>query len=161
MNELPICVQYIQALGPTVVAVVVGAVAGYVAWRQWRTAHDKLAFDLYEKRFKVYEAVESIISAATVHDPVTLEEFIEFHRAIIGAEFLFDGDTRDFIVKIGQMAWRARNAREQRERSGHHPQTDNLINEEEGIVSFLLGQEQALEKMFRPYLDLSRVGLAS
>jgi hypothetical protein len=48
---LPSCVQYIQALGPTFVAVVAAGIAGYIAWRQWRTAHDKLTFDLYEKRF--------------------------------------------------------------------------------------------------------------
>jgi hypothetical protein len=41
-------VQYIQALGPTVVAVVAAGIAGYIAWRQWRTAHDKLSFDLFE-----------------------------------------------------------------------------------------------------------------
>jgi hypothetical protein len=30
---------------------VLGLVAGYIAWRQWRTAHDRLILDLFERRF--------------------------------------------------------------------------------------------------------------
>jgi hypothetical protein len=40
---------------------------------QFKTAHDKLAFDLWEKRFNVYNAVQNVISAATVHGQVTPE----------------------------------------------------------------------------------------
>jgi hypothetical protein len=53
------------------------------------------------------------------------------------------------------------NARARRERSDDHPQADKLIDEEEDILSFLSGQEQAVEKRFRPYLDLSEAGLKS
>src|SRR6516165_2867269 len=81
MNELPYWVQYVQALGPTVVAVIAALIAGYIAWRQWRTAHgqwrtahDKLSFDLYEKRFAVYEATESFLTTAIVVGRITEED---------------------------------------------------------------------------------------
>jgi hypothetical protein len=33
-----------------------------------------------------------------------------FYEGIRGAEFLFDGKTRDFVMKIGDMAWKANSA---------------------------------------------------
>jgi hypothetical protein len=158
MGQLPSWVQYIQALGPTGIAIVAALIAGYIAWRQWRTAHDKLSFDLYEKRFAVYEAVKSLINAST--GGVIQKDLDEFYDGIRGAEFLFDGEARDFVMKIGDMAWRAKTTRAW-QRSGNHPQPDKLIDEEENILNFLSVQSEEIENVFKPYLDLSRAGLKS
>jgi len=81
MSELPYWIQSIQALGPTVVAIIAALIAGYIAWRQWRTAHrqwrtahDQLSFDLYEKRFAVYEATQSFLTTAIVVGRITEED---------------------------------------------------------------------------------------
>jgi hypothetical protein len=155
MTELPYWMQSIQALGPTVVAIVAAFIAGYIAWRQWRTAHDRLSFDLYEKRFAVYEAVKNIINTAYLHGGVTQGDLDAFYEGIRGAEFLFDGRTKNFVTNIRQMAWKASSARARRQRS----ETDKLIDEEQDILNFLSGQAEGLEDMFRPYLDLSKAGL--
>ena len=76
---------------------------------------------------------------------------------IRGAEFLFDGRTKDFVTNIRQMAWKASNARAWRQRS----ETDKLIDEEQDILDFLSGPSEGLEDIFRPYLDLSKAGLTS
>jgi hypothetical protein len=64
MDRLPWWEQHVQLLGPTVVAVIAALFALYIGLRQWKTAHDRLAFDLYEKRFAVYEAVKNLINTA-------------------------------------------------------------------------------------------------
>jgi hypothetical protein len=64
-------------------------------------------------------------------------------------------------MKIGDMAWRAQLARARREQSAHHPQTDKLIDEEEDILNFISVQTEAIEDVFKPYLDLSKAGLQS
>jgi hypothetical protein len=126
------------------------------------TMDDRLSFDLFEKRFAVYEAVQKLINAETVHGGANQEDLNAFYDGIRGAEFLFDGNTRNFVMNIGDMAWRARIARAWLDRQpGSHPQADRLIDEEGEIVGFLLGESQTLENMFRPYLDLSRAGLRS
>jgi len=170
MNQLPTCIQYIQALGPTLVAVVVGCVAGYIAWRQWRTAHDRLRFDLYEKRFAVYETVKKLSDEATMHvDPkaihgshVSPKDLHEFFNAIRGSEFLFDGDARKFLVNIQDMNWEATNTLA---RLGRSPKHDRVTVETEieqlRIVRFLADHNKVLEDLFRPYIDLSKVGLTS
>jgi hypothetical protein len=159
MSQLPYWVQYVQVLGPTVVAVIAACFALYIGLRQWKTAHYRLTFDLYEKRFAVYEAVKNLINAST--GGVIQKDLDEFYEGIRGAEFLFDGETRKFVMKIGDMAWRAETARARRQRSDHRPQTDKLIDEEENILNFLSVQAEAIEDIFRPYLDLSKAGLKS
>jgi hypothetical protein len=166
MNELPYWVQYIQALAPTVVAVIAALFALYIGWRQWRTAHDKLSFDLYEKRLAVYEAIKKLSDIATVHvDPealhgsrVSTEDLHAFYNAIRGAEFLFDGDARKFLMTIHDMIWEANNALVRLKRSPRH-YPGELEPEEEKLVKFLSQQNRALETMFKPYIDLSKVGL--
>jgi hypothetical protein len=160
MNQLPNWLQYIQAFGPTVVAVIAALFALYIGVMQWRTAHHRLSFDLYEKRFAVYEAVKNLINTAG-GSSVIQKDLDVFYEGIRGAEFLFGGETRDFVMKIGDMAWRATTARARRLRSAHHPQTDQLIDEEENILNFLSGQTEAIEDGFKPYLDLSKAGLKS
>jgi hypothetical protein len=155
--QLPNCIQYIQALGPTIVAIVVGVVAGYIAWRQWQTAHQRLRFDLYDKRFAVYDTVRSLISAFRLHGQITDDEFDEFYQGIRGAEFLFDGDTKNFLKDLASMTVTARMRRDQLQRHPDHPRADQLIAEQENIGAFL--QRYDLEKEFSRYLDLSKIGL--
>lgn len=35
----------------------VGLAVAYIAWRQWKTAREKLALDLFDKRFEVYRTI--------------------------------------------------------------------------------------------------------
>jgi hypothetical protein len=105
MSELPYWMQSVQALGPTVVAVIAALIALYIGWRQWRTAHYRLTFDQFEKRFKTYEAVRSIISKQSM-GAVTRVDFNAFADGIRNAEFLFDGAAKNFIIQIGNMVLR-------------------------------------------------------
>ena len=149
---------HLQALGPTIVAVVVGCVASGIAWRQWRTANYRLRFDLYEKRSAVYEAIRYLIGQVQLHGQITAEELGEFYTGIRGAEFLFDGDTRDFIRRIRDTAFKARMATLARQRAVETVAED-LVDREEDLLAVLRNVEQQLEKVFSRYLDLSKVGL--
>ena len=156
-----------------VVAFIAALIALYIGLMQWRTAHYRLSFDLYEKRYKVYEAIKDLINKANANEEVIAEDLKAFYDGIRGAEFLFDGETRNFILKIGQMAWSAQMARAQLERHQErqlerpnqpfvdHPRADKLFEKEEEMLDFLATQGQMLEEKFRPYLDLSKAGLKS
>jgi hypothetical protein len=161
MSELPYWIQSIQALGPTVVAVIVAGIAGYIAWRQWRTAHDRLSFDLFEKRFAVYEATRNFLIGAILHGQVRSEDYVALYNGISGTEFLFSGETRSYVMNIRDKAYRAQAIRSGLAREPNHPRADKLIDEEETILQFFLEQDDLLESKFKPYLDLSNVGLTS
>jgi len=148
-------------LGPSVIAVIAALVAGYIALRQWQTAHYRLRLDMYDKRFVVYEAVKSLASTIGLHGQVTIDDLGEFYHGVRGAEFLFDGDTRDFVEKIGIMAFKARMMRASLDKQPDHPREAKLSDEEEDILDFIRNQSEHLEPLFRRYLDLSKAGLLS
>jgi hypothetical protein len=157
MNQLPYCVQYIQALGPTFVAIVAAGIAGYIAWRQWRTAHDKLTFDLYEKRFEIYQAVKLFTDLADMlSGQVNNKEIGALYKGIRGAEFLFGGKTRKLVRDITELAMKAYIAR-----AKLASEIDKLLPEEQKLVNYLSELSDPIEDMFRPYLDLSKTGLKS
>ena len=56
-----------QALGPTIVTAAIGGFAWYIAWQQWRTAEKKQTQDLFEKRFRVFEATRHFLGEIELH----------------------------------------------------------------------------------------------
>jgi hypothetical protein len=153
MNELPYWVQYVQALGPAVVAIIAALIAGYIAWRQWRTANYRLSLDLYEKRSRVYVATHNFLVTAINQRGVSGDDYRALFNGLQGAEFLFDKETTSYLKNIRDKAWKAQ--------AIGHRLDQSQPDEQEGILKFFLEQSDALEEMFRPYLDLSKSGLKS
>lgn len=99
-DKLPFWVQNVQALGPTLVAIVVGAFASWIAAQQWRTARDKLRLDLFEKRWVIYETLNTIIANTLSRGAITLGEVDDFYRRTKGSEFLFDRSINAYILEV-------------------------------------------------------------
>jgi hypothetical protein len=61
-----------------------------------------------------------------------------------------------YLINIRDKAWRA-----QFISAAQNPKTDKLVDEEEDILQLLSKQNETLEDVFKPYLDLSKAGLKS
>jgi hypothetical protein len=159
-SQLPLCIQYIQALGPSIVAVIVALIAGCIAWRQWRTAHYRLLFDLFDRRLAVYKATRKIISHVGLGGQVEKDDFFELDRAVEGAEFLFRGEAREFFRKIRIMCEGILILELIVNKSAAEDEKQRLTTRKNEMLSFI-GQYNAeiekFENMFRPYLDLSTI----
>ena len=92
----------IAALGQIAVSLAIGGAVGYVAYQQWKTARDKLRLDLYDRRFKVFQAVMDFIGHASSTDATSVQEIIKFDTARTEALFLFGGDKEllDYLASI-------------------------------------------------------------
>jgi hypothetical protein len=100
-SQVPYEIQIIQALGPTIVAIVVGLVAAYVAYRQWRTAQDRLRFDLFQRRFAIFEAVMTLLAETLSNSHEHNSERVStFMRGSKGIEFLFDAEINSYLEEI-------------------------------------------------------------
>ena len=157
--QLPYFVQIVQALGPTAVAIAVGSLAGYIAWRQWKTAQHRLRLDMFDRRFAIYEATKLLFGKVPLHGQITSDDLREFYRSMKGAEFLFDGETREYFKRIGELCWQAQMARHRQGRLNEGVALDKLIDEEDKILTFLQYEGPNLEKIVSRYLDLSKAGL--
>lgn len=117
--------------------VVIGLLGVYVAWRQWRTARQKLRFDLFERRLAIYEATIKFLEDVR-RDGLTVERYMLFDEATVSARWLFGYDAWWTVRQISDAARRLLDGRP-------------TPRDEERI---LLWDRQRLEPLFRQYLHL-------
>ena len=93
-SNLPEFVQWIQALGP----VIIGVAVAYVAWRQWRTAREKLVLDLFDKRMDIYDRAVGAMRLVMRDGAVTKNSsFVDLISVAAEAQFLFGDDVVHFL----------------------------------------------------------------
>ncbi|MFZ0422960.1 MAG: hypothetical protein WAL80_08795 [Xanthobacteraceae bacterium] len=158
-TQLPYFLRVVQSLGPTTVAIVVGSIAAYIAWRQWRTANYRLRLDMFDRRYSVFKATRLLIDKIAINGQVSSPDFVEFRNDISGAEFFFDGEMRQFFTRLNELSWRAYLARSRQGRTKDDVALDKLFKEEDQCLELLEAEKPRLEKIFARYLDLSEIGL--
>lgn len=95
-SSTPHWTAYVTAFAVPVVAVI----ASYVAYRQWRTANDKVRLDLFDRRLAVYQAVRDVIGAVTRSAVVSQEEQLEFLRRTQSARWLFGSEIEVYLTEM-------------------------------------------------------------
>ncbi|MFM0298252.1 MULTISPECIES: hypothetical protein [Paraburkholderia] len=70
-----------------------------IAYRQWRTAQNKLKLDLFEKRFAVYDASRRMLSAVMTSGKVSDEEMFMFFAGTREAKWLLSAGVADYLDK--------------------------------------------------------------
>ncbi|MBO9100329.1 MULTISPECIES: hypothetical protein [unclassified Rhizobium] len=93
---MPIWVAALQALLTPAIAVAVGV----IAFMQWRTAHQKVVLEMFERRLAVYELVKSAVRSVNTSGTVADEAQFNLLTAINRAEFLFGNDVREYLEKL-------------------------------------------------------------
>ncbi|MDP9968814.1 hypothetical protein J2W39_000037 [Variovorax paradoxus] len=87
---------YVTAIGTPVVAVIAAAIAGLIAYRNWRTAQNKLKLDLFDKRYKVFEELSE--QMAVWSEKWELQKSLqEFYSLQQRATFLFNDEVNDYL----------------------------------------------------------------
>jgi hypothetical protein len=95
-SELPAWVQYSQALLTPVIALI----AAGIAFMQWRTAHQKVVLDLFERRMQAYLELQKPLVEVLSTNEVPRERLHEFRRAIGQTDFLFGDEVVKYLLKI-------------------------------------------------------------
>jgi hypothetical protein len=93
---MPLWVEYSKAL--TTPAIALLAIA--IGILQWRTAHQKIVMDLFERRMKVYSEIRAVIASTVSSGKLPNEKHFEFTRAIDGAKFLFGSKVNEYLEEL-------------------------------------------------------------
>ena len=79
------------------------AVAGLIiAWAQWSVNRARLRHELFEKRYRVYEALRRYVSSIMAHGNALPEAQAQFLANTAGAGFLFNGVIRAHLHEVWQ-----------------------------------------------------------
>lgn len=109
---MPIWVQWSQFIATIIIALF----AVIITYRQWRTAHERLLLDLFEKRMTIYENVRAVIAEITRNgtaDGATVLRYVQATDRLgllFGIEVLaYSDETRERIVQLAYHEAMARN----------------------------------------------------
>lgn len=89
VDKYPSTMQLLKVPGPPSVAMVAALVAlgaaviaSIIQFIQWRTASEKLRFDLFQKRIEVYDRLYTVFLELQYRTGVSQEELRLFHLAV-------------------------------------------------------------------------------
>ena len=91
--------EILKGLPAAVITLVIGLVAAYIAWQQWRVSRAKLNLDLFQRRLEIFEMTWGALSRASLHmrDP---ESDLKFSNRRPEAQFLFGSEIENYIAEI-------------------------------------------------------------
>ena len=137
---------------------VLAGVGATIAYRQWRTAQNKLKLDLFDRRMAVYQSVRDALGYIAAHGRINHEEQIKYLKGIQSAQWVFGPKIQKYLHetlwhKIVDLELHntlsAGNNRDTDERTRHiHLQAETL--------KWLVGQYKVLDDMCGEYMTLSR-----
>jgi len=151
MQPDPHWTAYLSALlAPTV------AVLGtLVAFQQWRTARNKLKFDLFQRRLLVYEAVQSFLASIFRSGKVADEELVKYLTGVAEVRWLYGAEISHFLresVWCNAIDLQCLHAELEGLPVGEE-RTSNVRKQSE-IKKVLLSLSKVVDERFEPYLRL-------
>jgi hypothetical protein len=144
--------QFVANVMQGVGTVLLGMVAGYIAYRQWRTAHQRVILDLFDKRSAIYYEARDIIAEVMRNASAPTPTYIRYLQVIDKAQFLFgpevDESFRSFYVAMLDLHLAESQLKAKIE--NHEKASEREANALEKLSQF---HTETLP-LIRPYLDL-------
>jgi hypothetical protein len=153
-SQLPIWIEYLQALGPTSIAVAVG----FIAYRQWATARDRVKLDLFDRRYAVYQELRTLLATALQDGTINYEAVRMFARTTRGLEFLFGGEVEDYLEglmkTLNSWAYHAGQVRQRPEVANYEMHVDKSFELASSVTDELTKNARPI---FEKYLSFSHL----
>ena len=126
-----------------------------IAYRQFRTARNKLKLDLFDRRYVVYAAVRELFSSIITTGKTSPAQESSYLIGIRGARWLFGAEVRKYleeevwprIVDLGMYQSQVATPASQEERS-------EAIKRQAETKKWILSQLNAMDELFAKYLAL-------
>jgi hypothetical protein len=130
-----------------------------IAWQQWRVAENKLRLDLFERRYKVYEATRTFLSLIAREATFTDAQFMDFGVVTLDAEFFFKPDVAEYLSQIKMRALDMRVNQRLYEDLPQGDERSRHVEAEHDQLIWLKDQFAELPKIFAPYLGFANIRL--
>jgi hypothetical protein len=141
----------IQSLGVLAIA----AVGAWIAFHQMQLAAVKLQHDLYDRRYRVFEAARKMLAEVTTHATAADETMRAFLLGTGDATFLFDDSIAAYLEEMRQHAAKLTSIGIAIEMIPvGDPQRANAVAAKSEHLLWLVAQLDGLAARFKPALQL-------
>lgn len=156
-SQLPLWVQYAQALGAPVLALVIGIVGAVLTRQQVKIAHVRLQHDLYDRRFAVFQAARKFLADVMTQGFATNEEIRTYFVAVAEAGFLFNDDIAAYLETVRKDAVDLLQCNTMLKSLPVGKQRTATVNRESQIFTRLMEElPVGLVAKFKPFLTLEK-----
>ena len=146
-----------QSFLSPIATLIVGSAVAIIAWQQWRVARDKLRLDLFDRRYKVFEATRKFLTMTVKKARFDDAQLFEFCAGIADAEFLFGNDVVDYLAQIRKRALEARAHHEELQSLPVGDERSRRVQAKTDQILWSGDQLDLMIKTFSPYLNFSKV----
>jgi hypothetical protein len=155
-----LCFQFVQGVPAAVVALTVGIVGAFIAWRQYATARAKLKLDLFTRRYDLFMTVWTLLShikqvGAEVkkNHRSQYEAFKNFRNNLPQSGFLFGKDIERYLEEIDKKQFDLWGLELKLEQKG----LDEVeAAQREALKIWFDHEARTAKNRFKPYLDLRK-----
>ena len=142
------------AYATAVVVPIFALIGAWIAFRQSQIARNKLKLDLYDRRFKVYEAVQQMLGVITVQGKLGLGDEVMYLTGIQSAKWFFGPEVAVYLEKE---LWQ-----KIVDFGLHNTMSEGPPSEERNehvraraeTMKWLIAQHKELDRLCAPYLKL-------
>jgi hypothetical protein len=149
--------QIDPALFSPFATLVVGLSVAFIALQQWRLARHRFRLDLFDKRYRVYEATAQFLAVIMAHADFQDEDLRVFTIGTRDAAFLFPKRITEHIHQIRCRAIDMRLFQTQFARLPVGEERSKLVEKNSVELKWLLQEMQQLADTFKPWLGFERV----
>ena len=116
----------------------------------------KLNLDLYDRRFKVFEATRALLGRFLIEGTFTPEEITKFSAATSEAVFLFEADVPNYLNALREKAFAHRKMNRQT-KTAPDDKIEQIADEMAEIEDQMSEEIPRLISVFKPYLKLGNI----
>ena len=131
----------------------IACAVAYVAWQQWRLARHRFRLDLFDRRYRVYDATNKFLMFGQLDD----ENLFKFNIGTADAEFLFDAGVTDFLAEVRKRAVNVITQQKIFERMPVGEERSRHVQAAHDDRLWLAQQSTAASRVFMPYLGFSQI----
>lgn len=136
-------------------SLIVGLLAAYIAYQQWKTNHLKLKHDLYERRLVVYDSLMEFLADVVRLGNCNLKTLLEFNRRTRESRFLFGKDVSEYLQRVYENGVDLHTAEEQFAALPQGEEKIAVIKKRTEKTKWLSDQFIEAPDLFEKYLRLS------
>jgi len=148
--------DFAASLGPFA-TLSVGLAASFIAWQQWQLAQNKFRLDLFDRRYRVFDAARKFLAQSANEGRVDDSKLAEFYAGISDAGFLFKPEVGKYLEVVVQRALKMDTHRKLCEPLPVGEARSRLAQAELDERTWLIEQLTAISKVFSPYLGFSHI----
>lgn len=146
----------VKGIPAAFVTLVIGLIAGGIAYRQYRIARAKFKLDLFEKRHAVFLETWAFLSKFFEPDWFDGRDILVFRQHVASARFLFGPKIADFVKTVEQKALKRGDAYIATRKAATEKERTSAKKEIDEITVWAQQEVRTIADRFAPYLDLSK-----